>query len=167
VGAKKELSEVVLNVFSESIQLSLELGKRSSWRNELHSGQLVADGLGEGLFNEGHGDFPLHVLGLSEDLPTLLVVRHDTLHHTDRLYQWAVVIVLREGVLLQELFLDELSNLESSLLLLIKRVFTNQLHNFDQIVLILQDPLDGLLELHELRVLLVVILSQDSIVVGI
>mgnify|MGYP007134770681 CR=1 FL=1 len=57
--------------------------------------------------------------------------------------------------------------LESSLLIFTKGILTNELHNFDEIVLLLEDLLDTLLESHEFWVTSVVVLGEGSIVVGV
>jgi len=51
-------------------------------------------------------------------------------------------------------------------LILGERVFTNQLHNFDQLVFLLQDLTGGLLEVHEVGLDIGVVLLQDGIVGG-
>jgi len=49
----------------------------------------------------------------------------------------AIKVVLREGVLLEELVLDDLSGLENSLLIFRKGVFSDKLHDFGQLVFLL------------------------------
>merc|ERR1712050_384716 len=64
---------------------------------------------------------------------------NDDLHHTNRLRQGAEEIVVRETVLLQEIFSNNLGDLEGALLILGQRIFTNQLHDFLQIIFLLKD----------------------------
>jgi len=68
--------------------------------------------------------------------------------------------------LLEELILDQFGNLESGLLVFAEGVLTNQLHDFDQVVLLLQDVLDGELVPHEVWVSSVVVFLKFSVVVG-
>ena len=54
-----------------------------------------------------HGELLLGALGGVEDAADAALVEHnDSLHHADGLPEWAVVIVIGEGVLLEELVLD-------------------------------------------------------------
>ena len=54
-----------------------------------------------------HGELLLGALGGVEDAADAALVEHnDGLHHADGLPEWAVVIVIGEGVLLEELVLD-------------------------------------------------------------
>ena len=56
--------------------------------------------------------------------------------------------------------------LEDGLLVFGKRVPTDELHDFSQLVFVLEDLADGFTEAHELGVDLGVVLAKDSIVVG-
>ena len=49
--------------------------------------------------------------GLSDDLDAVLIELHDGLHHTDCLVKWAIVVVIGERVLLEELIFDNLGGL--------------------------------------------------------
>jgi hypothetical protein len=66
---------------------------------------------------------------------------------------------------LQEFILDDLCNLKSCLLQLIERVLTDQLHDFNKIVLFLKNCLNLCFVSHELRISLIVILLQGLVVV--
>jgi hypothetical protein len=57
----------------------------------------------------------------------------NALHHTDSLLKRAVVIVRRESVLLKEILTNNLGNFKNCLLILRKRIFTDELHDFSQI----------------------------------
>jgi hypothetical protein len=48
---------------------------------------------------------------VQDDSDAALVEAHDDLHHTQCLVQGAVVVMLREGVLLEEFILDDLGGL--------------------------------------------------------
>ena len=91
---------------------------------------------------------------------------NDGLHHGCGLVEWAVIVVLREGVLLQELVLDDLGSSEDRFLILREGVLTDELHNFGELIFLLEDLEDGFTEDHELWVGLGVVLVQDSVVVG-
>jgi hypothetical protein len=139
----------------------------SLWVEELHVLERCEDGAAEGLLDESHGDLLLRsVTGFEQDLSAVFVVSNDTLHHTNSLWEWAVVIVFRESILLEELILDNFSHLKSSLLIFTEGILTNQLDDFNKIVLFLEDVLHGDLESHEVWISLVVIFGQHSFVVG-
>ena len=139
----------------------------SLWVEELHALELGEDGAAEGLLDESHGDLLLSsVSGFEQDLSAVFVVSNDTLHHTNSLWEWTVVIVFGECILLEELILDNFSHLKSSLLIFTEGILTNQLDDFDKIVLFLEDVLHGDLESHEVWISLVVIFGQHSFVVG-
>lgn len=78
-------------------------------------GDLVHDAVGfaEGLFDEAHGDLLLILAAVRDDADAVLVEADDDSHHTDGLVQWAVVVVLRERVLLKELILNDLGSLHA------------------------------------------------------
>ena len=55
-----------------------------------------------------HGELLLGALGgVEDDTDAALVEHNDSLHHADGLPEWAIVIVIGEGVLLEELILDD------------------------------------------------------------
>ena len=110
----KKFSEFVFDLLGEVIQLLRNLLLWSSRQDELHVGQIFDDGGREGLLNQSHGDLLLALLGLNEHLLALLVVGDDTLHHTNSLWKGTVVVMCREGILLQELILDQLGNLKET-----------------------------------------------------
>ena len=110
---------------------------------------------------------------------TVIVEFADSLHHAGCFDKWTVEVILREGVLLEELVLDDLSGLnkvrlklggsevsylKNGLLVLGERIFTNKLHNFDEFVLLLQNLAELGLERHEFRLDLGVVVFQDAIV---
>ena len=66
------------------------------------------------LLNEGHGDLLVSLGGLRDDSDAVVVELDNSLHHTDGLVHGAVVVVIREGVLLEELILDDLGSLLKS-----------------------------------------------------
>ena len=68
---------------------------------------------------------------------------------------------------MQELVLDDFGDLESGLLILTKRIFTDELHDFDEIVFLLEDGLDALLVSHEFGISCVIIFRKNTVIVGI
>lgn len=83
------------------------------WRDELHVGDLVHDavGLTQSLLDVAHRNLLLVLAAVQDDSDAALVEAHDDLHHTQCLVQGAVVVMLREGVLLEEFILDDLGGL--------------------------------------------------------
>ena len=61
----------------------------------------------EGLLDVAHRDLLLPLGGLLDDALAVLVELDDGLHHADGLVEGAVVVVLGEGVLLEELVFDD------------------------------------------------------------
>jgi hypothetical protein len=81
----KEVSELVLDLLSQIVQLSNDLLFWEGWVNELHLLKIQNDIFVEGLLDESHGKFLLRLLGLLEYLAAVLVVDDDALQHTDSL----------------------------------------------------------------------------------
>eukprot|EP00760_Papus_ankaliazontas_P029145 PhM_4_TR4148/c1_g1_i1/m.22013 len=94
------------------------------------------------------------VLGaaLADGLLRLLVVGRNVANHPHRLVQGAVLVVLGEGVLLEELLADHAGELEHDLVILAERVLAHELHDLGQVVLALQDLGDDGAEADELGV---------------
>ena len=95
----------------ELVELALHLVPGHRGREELHRVDLVHDiavlFTREVHLNLGHGELLLGaLLGVKDDTDAALVEHNDGLHHADGLPEWAVVIVIGEGVLLEELVLD-------------------------------------------------------------
>lgn len=83
-------------------------------RDGLHVDHLVHDALlvfAEGGLDEAHGDLLLVLAAVEDEADAALVEAHDDAHHADGLVQRAVVVPRGEGVLLQELVLDDLRSL--------------------------------------------------------
>ena len=74
----------------------------SGWEDKFHVIDLTNDILlsRKGLLNVSHGDLLVSLGSLGDDLDAVLIELHDGLHHTDCLVKWAIVVVLRERVLL-------------------------------------------------------------------
>merc|ERR1712032_607119 len=87
---------------------------RCGWQLELH---VVKPGnnislTAEGLLDVTHRDLLLSLGGLRDDTLAVLVELDDGLHHADSLVERAVVVMLGEGVLLEEFILDDLGSSE-------------------------------------------------------
>ena len=72
---------------------------------------LVVGGALEERLNGGHGELGIGLLGLEDGSLAAVVELANSLHHAEGLVQRAVVVVIRETVLLQELVLDDRSGL--------------------------------------------------------
>ena len=100
----------------ELVELALHLVPGHRGRVELHRVDLVHD-IAVLLttkvhLNLGHGELLLGaLLGVNDDTDAALVEHNDGLHHAQGLMQWAIVVVIRERVLLEELILDNLCGL--------------------------------------------------------
>ena len=79
--------------------------------HELHVVDLIDDVSTHGLLDVAHGDLLLSLGGVTDDTDAVLVELDNGLHHTDSLVERAVVVMGGEGVLLQELILDDLGSL--------------------------------------------------------
>ena len=95
----------------ELVELALHLVPGHRGREELHRVDLVHDIAilltRQIHLNLGHGELLLGALCRVEDHTDAALVEHnDGLHHANGLPEWAVVIVIGEGVLLEELVLD-------------------------------------------------------------
>ena len=102
----------------EVIEHALHLVLGGNWVNELHLDDLVHNvavllARKEHL-DLGHGHLLLRaLLGVDDGADASVVEHADCLHHADGLPKGAIVIVLGERVLLQELVLDDISSLEN------------------------------------------------------
>mmetsp|Transcript_8187 Transcript_8187/g.12551 ORF Transcript_8187/g.12551 Transcript_8187/m.12551 type:complete len:212 (+) Transcript_8187:21-656(+) len=165
-SAVEQLSKLILNGLAQVVQFLLNVSLGHGRVNEFHFLQILDNGLGEGLLDESHRDLlGLALLRFEQHLLAALVVSDNTFHHADGLGQGAVVVVLGESVLLKELILDKLGDFEGGLLVLTKGVLSDQLDNFDQIILFLENLLHDVLKSHEVGVSLVVVVLESSIVV--
>merc|ERR1719146_283062 len=92
-------------------------------------------------------------------------VGNDT-HHANGLDDWALEVIVSETILLQEVFTNNLGNLQGNLLILRQRVLTDKLHNLLKVILLLQDLLELLLQEWVLRVELREVWLQNADVLG-
>jgi len=159
-------SEFVLDLSDDIIEVLTDLEVRGEGVQELHVIELVDNVVLERLLDETHRDLLLTLGGVRDNLHAVLIELDDTLHHTNGLGERAVVIVIGESVLLEEFILNDRGSLEDGLLIFGKGIFTNQLHNFDKLVFLLEDLTGGFLQIHEVRLHLGVVLFEDGIVRG-
>ena len=108
-----EVSEPVIDLVVEVVEILSHLVLRDVWLLELHLSELVDDvsGISERLLNEAHGDLTVLLGAVSDDSDAVVVELNDSLHHAHGLVERAVVIEARERVLLEELILDDLGSL--------------------------------------------------------
>ena len=108
-----QLVEAAVDLVVQFIEVVHDLLLGCGWQDEFHVVDLTNDILltGEGLLDVTHGDLLVSLGGLADDLDAVLIELDDGLHHTHSLVEWTVVVVLGEGVLLQELILDDLGSL--------------------------------------------------------
>lgn len=153
----KQSSEFAFDLLSQVIEASSDLLLWKSWIYELHLGDILDDVFLEGVFNKSHGDLLLWFLRLLKDLTAIFVIDNDALEHAYGLIQRAVVVVLWESILLQELVLNNRCNCKRGFLLLIKRILTDQLDDFNKIIFFLKNLLNGFFVSHEFWISLVII----------
>jgi hypothetical protein len=110
------VTELGVDHLKDVVELLADFVLWGSGRDQLHVGDLVhyTTLLAEGLLDEAHGDLLLMLAAFEDDADAAFVETHDDLHHTKRLVKWAVVVVLGEGVLLEELILDDLGGLHGN-----------------------------------------------------
>jgi hypothetical protein len=100
--------ELIIDLLHEVVKPLLHFSLRKSGRLELHLGHLV-NNIGQGLLNETKTDFLLTLGTVSNNTEALVMEFINDAHHTHSFVHGAVVVVLGERVLLQELILDDLS----------------------------------------------------------
>ena len=106
-----ELGELLVDVLVESVEVGSDFLFGLGGQLELHLGQLEDDVVGQLRLDVGHGELLLLSGGGFEHLNAVFVEFDDGLHHAHSLVQGAVVVGLREGVLLQELVLNDRGSL--------------------------------------------------------
>jgi len=163
-SANDELSEFSIDFVGQVGEVGVHLSLGQEGILEFHLGQFKQV-LFDGVIDDGPGDLLVSLDGLVDDSLGVLEEATDALHHTKGLVEGTVEVIGREGILLQEVLSDHLSDFENSFLVLREGVFTDQLHDFSQIFLLLQDFLYYGLKSHEVRIVLVEIFFQNPIVV--
>jgi len=161
-----ELSETIVNIVTDVGEVLVHRFSGSLGVLELHSGELE-ERLVNSVGNDGPRNLLIALVRLSDGLLGALEELDDALHHADGLLKGAVVVVGREGILLEEVLTDDLGDFKNGLLILGEGVLTDKLHDFGQVLLLLKDLTHAGLHLHELRIILVEILLKNSVIVGI
>lgn len=87
--------------------------------------------------------------------------RHKVLQHRARLVERTITIVLAHSVLLQEVIFEHSGDLQRDLVSLAQRALSDQLHNFGQIIFLLQDLLGLVAVGYEPRVSRLVVGFKD------
>lgn len=149
---------------SQAVQFRRDVLFGFSGQDELHVRDFLNELGTEVRLNVGHGHGLVALILVVDGLLAPIIERANNLHHANGFHERAVAIVIRESVLLEELFLNNFGDLERGLLVLTERIFTNELHNFDEIVLLLQDSLNLLLVHHEVLVFTVEEVSEHLII---
>ena len=106
-----DVAEFVVDFLVEVVEVLAELLFGLDGALELHLSEFDHD-VTEGLLDVAHRDLALLLGALCDNADAVLVELDDGLHHAHGLVHGAVEIVLREGVLLEELILDDLRGLK-------------------------------------------------------
>ena len=87
--------------------------------------------------------------------------------HTNSFVEWAVAIVRRISVLLQDVILQQLGHLKSDLVSLGQRCLAYELDNFQKIFFLLQDLVNLCSERNKVGEVLVIVVVESVHVLGI
>ena len=109
-----DVAEFVVDFLVEVVEVLAELLFGLDGALELHLSEFDHD-VTEGLLDVAHRDLALLLGALCDNADAVLVELDNGLHHAHGLVHGAVEIVLREGVLLEELILDDLRGLKDRL----------------------------------------------------
>ena len=112
-------------------------------------------------------DFVVRLSGGFDGVPGQVVEGDEVPDHADRLVEWAVAIVRRVAVLLQEVVLQELGHFEGDLVGLGERRLADELHDLRQILFLLQDLVHLRPERNVVREVLVVVVVESAHVLGV
>merc|ERR1711998_128730 len=132
---------------------------------ELHRGHLV-DQLVELRLDQVPGDLALRCGRLDGTL-RLLVELHNVAEHPHRLVERAVLVIRCVRVLLEVILTDDLGNLHGDLVSLGERILSDQLHDFVQVLLVLQDLLHLCAQEDECRVSFLIVRRKRLDVLGV
>mmetsp|Transcript_2118 Transcript_2118/g.5368 ORF Transcript_2118/g.5368 Transcript_2118/m.5368 type:complete len:228 (-) Transcript_2118:1258-1941(-) len=157
----RESAEGCINLLTKlRVQDLLKMLVSLPWEFELHGCDL-GDEILHGVVDAVPANLVL-ARALGNSLLGTVMEGHDNLHHAHGLAQRAEEIIVREAVLLQEVFTDDLGDLQGALLVLGQGVLADKLHNFLQVILLLQNFLDTLLQHAVLGVVLLEVWLQDA-----
>ena len=113
VVSDDHVSELEINFIDDLIKVFADLEFRGQRIQELHVVELVHNIRLESALDETHRDLLVRLGRVGDDAHTVVVEFADGLHHAGRLEEGTVVVILGEGVLLEELILDDLGGLKS------------------------------------------------------
>merc|ERR1711862_191805 len=141
-----EVAECIDNLVVQFlVELLPENIVRLTWQLKLHVGELLNE------HSQLAADCAPRDLvitrALSDCFLRTVVEGDDAFHHADRLGKRGQEIIFTVAILLQEIFADNPGHVEGNLLIFGKGIFPNELHNFLQIILLLQDLLHASLEM--------------------
>lgn len=112
-----QLVEGLVNQLVQVVEFFRDFSWWQSWHDKLHSCQLVDNSVRKFGLNVAHRDLLLLSRSRFNHSQATFVELDDGLHHAHSLHHWAVVIFLREGVLLQEFILDDSGSLNGLVLM--------------------------------------------------
>mmetsp|Transcript_28263 Transcript_28263/g.91122 ORF Transcript_28263/g.91122 Transcript_28263/m.91122 type:complete len:236 (-) Transcript_28263:1368-2075(-) len=161
----EEGGEGVVDVLGEVVVEVDDLGGVVLWVDEFRVDDLL-DGGGEGGLDDGPGD--LGVGGrVGDGLLGVVVEGHDGLEHADGLGEGAGVVVVGEGVLLEEVFADDLGDFHDDLLVFREGLLADELDDLRQGILLLEDLAGAVAEEGVLGVEVVEEGLEDAHVLGV
>jgi len=114
VVSDDHVSELEVNVIDDLVEVFANLAFGGQRIQELHVVELVHDVRLESGLDETHGDLLVRLRRVGNDAHTVVVEFADALHHAGSLEKGTIVVILGEGVLLEELILDDLGGLKSN-----------------------------------------------------
>merc|ERR1712139_566692 len=139
-----QVAEVGANLIDKGTEALLEMAVWLARHLELHRSHLY-DRLAHGLVDGVPANLVV-TRALRNCLLGGVVEMNDHLHHANGLRQGAHKIVIAEAVLLEEVLADNLRALQSAFLILGQGILPDELHDFLQVILSLQDVLHLLLQ---------------------
>lgn len=113
VVSDDHVSELEINVVDDLIKVFADLTFGGQRIQELHVVELVHNIRLESALDEAHRDLLVRLRRVSDHTHTVVVEFADALHHAGSLEEGTIVVILGEGVLLEELILDDLGGLKS------------------------------------------------------
>jgi hypothetical protein len=114
VVSDDHVSELEINFIDDLIKVFADLTFRGQRIQELHVVELVHDIGFESALDETHRDLLVRFGRVCDNAHTVVVEFADALHHAGSLEEGTVVVILGEGVLLEEFILDDLGGLKSN-----------------------------------------------------
>ena len=112
-SSKDELSEFCVDFFAKCVDFICKLLRGLEWVLELKLCQSVVLGI-HSFEDHEPSDFALGLQRFINNTFGIVEEAADGLHHSHGLVQWAVIIVIREGILLQEIFSNNFGDLRQN-----------------------------------------------------